>query len=73
MAKGGVWQRGHSWRKGGMHDKRGGMCGKMGACIPCMPPHPSTRYGWSMGGRYTSYWNAFLFRNDFGLKLRIIL
>ena len=56
MAKVGcAWQRGvcmvrgHVWQRG--------------ACMVCTPP--STRYGQSMHGRYTSYWNAFLFYKTF--------
>ena len=40
---------------------KGGMRGKRGLCMVCTNPHPSTRYGRSMRGRYASYWNAFLF------------
>ena len=45
---------GHAWQRGGCVWQRGGMC------MVCTPP--STRYCWSMRGRYASYWNAFLFQ-----------
>ena len=48
---------------------RGGMRGKGGVHGggPCMPP-PGRYYGYgirSMSGRYASYWNAFLFKEQF--------
>ena len=41
----------------------GGVRGRGRACVTCMPPrYHETR---SMGGRYASYWNAFLLKYGF--------
>ena len=45
---------------------KGGACVAKGACMAkgghAWYAHtPPTRYGWSMRGRYASYWKAFLF------------
>ena len=59
-------------RVGGVHAQGGVHARGWGVCVPgcvCMPvghgthapPTHTTRYGWSMRGRYASYWNAFLF------------
>ena len=50
---------GHAWR-GGVRGRGGGKRGRgtsvAGACVP-----PQRILDRSMGGRYASYWNAFLF------------
>ena len=52
--------RGHAWQ--GERVWQGGVRVGEGACVPHThaPPPDTTRYGRSMGGRYASYWNAFL-------------
>ena len=53
----------HVWR--GMHDREcvwQGTCVIGGVCDTHAPPGRYYGYGiWSMSGRYSSYWNAFLF------------
>ena len=59
--QGGMCGRGHVWW-GGVCG-RGGMHGRTHVCHTPLPPTcDTTRYGWSMRGRYASYWNAFLFQ-----------
>ena len=71
MAKGGMhgeggnaWQRGayvakgrHVWQRGGMHGE-GGHVWLRGVCVVKGGMHGM--HGWSLRGRYASYWNAFL-------------
>ena len=55
---------GHAWLPGGMHGCQGGMRGCWGVCmvagVVCIG-YDEIR---SMSGRYASYWNAFLFKNN---------
>ena len=52
MLKGGMYGEGDMHGEGGMHGMYPPLC-------------HSTRYGRSMRGQYTSYWNAFLLREFF--------
>ena len=61
MVGGCAWQGacmagGHAWQGTCM---AGGMHGRGHACHTC-PPCNTMRYGQSMHGQYTSYWNALL-------------
>ena len=70
MVRGCAWQGacvagGHVWQGACMAGGVPGMGACMarvpgGACVVCTPPGDTTRYGRSMRGRYTSYWNVFL-------------
>ena len=59
--------RGRAWQGGG-HAWQAGVHGR-GACVAgghawqgwARTPPDTMIYGWSMRGRYASYWNAFLF------------
>ena len=54
---GGMHGRGHAWQ---------GACVAGGACLPRTPPGRYYGYGIrSMSGRYASYCNAFLFKEQF--------
>ena len=70
---GGVHGRGHAWHGGVAHGRGTCMVGGVHGRVACMAlcvvrghawhacPPDTMRYGRSMHGQYTSYWNALLF------------
>ena len=67
-----AWQRGCAWWRGACVAK-GGVHGEGGACVVkggMHGMHPPTIYGQSLCGRYASYWNAYLFKNE---KTKVVM